>query len=176
MHLCVLGFSGRSSCILPGVSMDPQFPSRISPSQGSFRKESTRWISGGRGTKAAAGSVSQEAEAVVVLVRIHHINLLNQDQGNRHCPQGTDQLRGGGRGGGSSGGQGRAFLVRHPEGHQGSFGCQSLALPPSSALLLAPVSMQHTCTGRHTALRKWLYSPFAAVTGRDGAGEKRDLV
>lgn len=50
---------------------------------------------------------------------------------------------------------------------------------PIPALLLAPRQPQCPCsthTVGDTALRKCLYSPFAAGTGRVGPEEKRDLV
>lgn len=76
---------GTSSCILPGVSKDAQFPSHASPSQDSFREESMRWISGCRGITMAAGSSFQEPKAVKLLARTHHITFLNEHQRNKHC-------------------------------------------------------------------------------------------
>jgi len=57
-------------------------------------------------------------------------------------------------GGGGSGGQQRAFLARHPETHQRSFGCQSMALPPSlsptASLMSALVHAAHVQWDTHS--------------------------
>lgn len=167
---------GTSSCILPGVSKEPQIPSHVSPSHGSFREESTSWISHCGGIMMAAGSFSQEPEAVKLLGRTHHITLLNQHQGNRHCSGHGSADRRRRRPGWTVKGISGMSPRESPAQLWLPFLGNASSISPTASLMAALASMQRTCSGRHTALGRHLYSPFAAVTGHVGAEEKRDLV